>query len=223
MLKKNIAKWLTGAAAFGFAAGAMAAPYSVTYTDTTSNSLVLAGINSGEQATIKLILDNGNNSVANQTWTGANLKCAIFTFNNSNLFIAINYSASTFTLANGSFTTNGAGVLQTAPTDWEDTSDPVNGTVTTNIAGITAVSEWFIDGLNEVVDINFGLIDFTNVGNNIVAANWSNPVLDSGACGAAPPPPQTQAAVPTLTPWALVMLSSLLFLGVVISLRRQRR
>jgi hypothetical protein len=167
MKKQSPLKWLTGAAALGFATGAMAAPYSVTYADTTSNSVASAGINSGEQATIKLILDNGNSSVANQTWTSANAKCVIFTFNNAqNLFVAINYSASTLPFITGSFTTNGAGVLQTAPTDWGDGSDPVIGTVSTNITGATPVAQWFINGSNNVIDINAGPISFTNVGNN---------------------------------------------------------
>lgn len=224
-MKRSRLKWLIAAGAFGFAACVMAAPYSITYTDTTANALPSAGINNGETATIRLILDNGNSSVANQTWTGANLKCVIFTFNNAqNLFIAINYSATgALTLADGSFTTNGAGVLQTAETDWEDTSDPVSGTVSSNIPGLTATFEWFVDGLNEVLSLNFGSLDFTNVANNIVAANWTNPTPDSGTCGGATPPPTPQTPVPTLTPWGTMMLSCLLALGVIFSLRRQRR
>jgi hypothetical protein len=218
---KNIAKWLSGAAALGFAAGAMAAQYSVTYTDTSSNSAL--GIIGGEQATIKIILDNGNSSVANQTWTAANVQCVTFTFNNAqNLFAAINYSGTAFTTTNGSFTTNGAGVLQTAPLSWDDDAFPVVAPVVTNIAGFTPVQAWFIDAANEVIDGNGAEIDFTNVGNDTTAANWSNPVPDIGGCGAAPPPTQTQS-VPTLTSWGVVMLSSLLVLGVVFSLRRQRQ
>jgi hypothetical protein len=69
---------------------------------------------------------------------------------------------------------------------------------------------------------------FNNVANNIIAANWTNPVPDSGACGSAPPPPpspppQIQQPIPTLTEWAIVLLSSLLILGGVFSLRRKRQ
>src|SRR5258708_36580093 len=95
MMKKSISKWLTGAAALGFAAGAMAAPFSVTYTDTASNSAL--GIISGQQATIKLVLDNGGSSAASQTWSSASVQCIIFPFNNSqNLFVKINYSCNSF-------------------------------------------------------------------------------------------------------------------------------
>ncbi len=218
-MNRNISRWLTAAAAFGLAAGAMAAPYLVTYTDTVSTPTVL-GIINGQEASIKLVLDNGNSSVASQTWTAANVQCAIFTFNNAqNLFMAINYAGMPFTNETiGNFTTNPAGVLQTAPGSWVD-FPVVASNVVTNIA--SPVSEWFIDGVNNVLFLS-SQIGFTNVANDIIAANWSNPVPFSGVCGA-PRPALVQSAIPTLTPWGMVMLSGLLALGVVISLRRRRR
>jgi hypothetical protein len=61
----------------------------------------------------------------------------------------------------GTFTTNGAGVLQTAASDWADGSDSVLGTVSTNISGGTPVADWFIDGLNQVMDLNNGVVFLT--------------------------------------------------------------
>jgi hypothetical protein len=46
MTTKNITKWLSGAAAFGLAAGAMAAVYSITYR--TPRPLLRLGIVSGQ-------------------------------------------------------------------------------------------------------------------------------------------------------------------------------
>lgn len=230
-MKTNIPKWLTVAAAFGFAAGAMAAPFSVKYTDTASTSGPGLGIISGQQATITLFLDNGNSSVANQTWSAANLKCITFTFNNAqNLFVTINYSGSPLgsnptATTLGNFTTNASGVLLTVPTDWEDTASPIPNPTVSNIA-ITPVNNWFIDGLNEVLDGNGTHISFTNVHNDIIASNWSNPVPSGVCAGAPPPPPPTPTPtqpIPTLTEWGVVVLSSLLVLGAVFSLRRRRQ
>jgi hypothetical protein len=226
MTRKNRTKCLTGAALFGFATHVLAAPFAITYSDTTSSAVPSAGINGGELATIKLILDNGNASALNQTWTGADAKCVIFTFNTAqNLFVAINYSAVAFPTATGTFTTNGSGVLQSAASDWEDGSDPVLGTVSTNISGSTPIADWFIDGENQVMDLNDGVVSFTNVANNVVAANWTNPAPDSGVCGSAPPPPppRVQQPIPTLNEWAMVLLSGLLISGGVFSLRRKRK
>jgi IPTL-CTERM motif len=229
MVKKTISKWLIGAAALGFAAGTMAAPFSVKYTDTVSTPSVL-GINNGQQATIELIVDNGNSSVASQTWSAANVKVVCFTFNNAqDLFVAINYSGSPVTSnTTGNFTTNGAGVLQTAPSNWADTSNPIVNPVVTNIAGSTPVQDWVINGINDVLFLNGGnSVGFTNVTNDTVAADWSNPVPANGVCAGffapAPARPPSAHPIPTLTTWGVVMLSSLLLLGVVFFLRRQRR
>jgi hypothetical protein len=219
-MMKKMSKWLTGAAAFGFAAGVVAAPYSVIYTDTASNSAF--GIVSGQQATIKLVLDNGTSSVASQTWSAANVQCIIFTFNNAqNLYVAINYSGGPFATTTGNFTTNGSGVLQTVPSDWND-APPIVKPIVTNIAAITPVDYWFIDGLNEVLFGNGTDINFTNVFKDIIASNWSNPVPANGVC-AGYFAPQTQQSIPTLTEWGLVILSSLLVFGAIFSLRRRRQ
>jgi len=226
MMKRKLSNWLIGAATLLIAAGAVAAPYQVTYSDTSSNSAL--GINAGEQATIELVLDNGNSSAANQTGTAADVQCVVFTFNNAqNLHVGINYSGSPFTSDGaGDFTTTASGVLQTAPTNWSDDADPITNHVVTNIAGSTPVDAWFIDGINRVLGLTFGAngIGFTNVANNIVAADWSNPVPAGGVCEAFFPAPAVQTEpVPTLTRLGTILLSSLLVIGIGFSLRRRRQ
>ena len=81
MIKGSISKWLAGVAACGLAVGAVAAPFSVTYTDTVIQSN-LAAVPNGEAVSVAFILDNGNSTTVNQVWSAANLKCVIFTFNN---------------------------------------------------------------------------------------------------------------------------------------------
>jgi len=189
MIKRSILKWLTGVVACGLAVCAVAAPFSVKYTDTVSGSPPPPEIINGQQVTVEFILDNGNSSAASQTWSAANLKLVCFTFNNAqDKFVSIDYSGSPLT-ANGStvvtignFTTNAAGQLQAGTFDWEDFRDPIPNPHVTNIAGVTTVNDWFIDGLNHVIDFNTGQLGFTNVANDDDVTNWSNPVSSNGAC-----------------------------------------
>ena len=188
LIKRTISEWLTGVAAGALAIGAAAAPFSVKYSDTVSTSSV-AAIPNGQQVNVGLILDNGSSSTASQSWSATNLKCIIFTFNNDpTKFAAINYSGSplsagpeTFLL--GSFTTNGSGQLQAGTIDWEDFRSPFTAPNLTNIAGVTAVSDWFIDAFNHVIAFGAaGQLGFTNVTNNGQVTNWSNPVSSTGSC-----------------------------------------
>ena len=231
-VKKIISKWLIGAAVCGLAAGAGAAPFSVTYTDTVSAVTPPPGIIDGQKVTVEFVLDNGGSSAANQTWSAADLKFACFTFNDAqDQYVAIDYSASALVagpsvVTSGNFTTNGAGQLQAGAIDWEDYRAPVPVPHVTNIAGVTAVLDWFIDAFNHVIAFNTGQLGFTNVTNDGQATNWSNPVASSGACGASaplPPPPSVSQPIPTLSEWGLVMLSGLLALGAVFSLRRRHQ
>jgi hypothetical protein len=229
LVKQTISKWLTGAAAGGLAVGVLAAPFSVTYTDTVNFTDLPAEVLLGQQATIKLILDNGNSTAANQTWSAANLKCIIFTFNNvQNKSVTIDYSASPLspgpsTFISGNFTTNGAGQLQAGTINWNDYREPIPNPHVTNIAGVTLVNDWFIDSVNNVLFLDSAEIGFANVAKDGPVTNWSNPV-PSGVCGAAPPPPPaTSQAVPTMSEWGLFMISGLLALSTVFARRRQRK
>jgi len=228
-VKNFLSKWLAGAAACGLAVGAVAAPFSVKYTDTVSAAVPPPGIINGQQVTVEFILDNGNSSAANQTWSAANLKLACFTFNNAqDKSVAINYSGSPLAangstiVTTGNFTTNGAGQLQAGTIDWEDFREPIPVPFVTNLAGVTSVSDWFIDHFNHVIAFNTGQLGFANVTNDDQVTNWSNPVASTGVCGGSAPPPVVSQPVPTLSEWGLLMLSGLLAFGAVFALRRQR-
>ncbi len=230
-MKNILSKWLAGAAACGLAVGAVAAPFSVKYTDIVSAVAPPPGIINGQQVTVEFILDNGNSSAATQTWSAANLKLACFTFNNAqDKSVSIDYSGSPLSangstvVTTGNFTTNGAGQLQAGVIDWEDFRDPIPVPHMTNLAGVTVVRDWFIDHFNHVIGFNTGQLGFTNVVNDDQVTNWTNPVASNGLCSAPPPPPPVVSqAVPTLTEWGLLMLSGLLALGAAFSLRRQRQ
>jgi hypothetical protein len=213
----KISKWLVGLAAFGFALGAVSAPYSVTYTDTANASV--SDIIGNEQATVKFVFDNGNSSVANQAWTAFDVQCVIFTFNNAqNKYVAFNYSGKPFTdFTLGNFTTNGAGQLQSGTFEWFD--DPITNPYVTNITGATGFYDWVINHYNDVLFWGGSNgVGFNNVLNDDQFTNWSNPVPANGVCAGYFPP----ISIPTLSEWGKLILSMLLVLVAAFSLRLQR-
>ena len=230
-MKKAVSVWILGAITLAVASIAGAAPFSATYTDTISSFTgFYSDINTGEQAKVTIVFDNGGSTAASQTWTAANVQCVIFTFNNAgNKFAAINYAVPPlFPVTTGTFTTDGSGQLQSATIDWEDNSDGITNPVAFNIAGMTGVDpigNWFLNGANDVFDTNVGEINFTNVANDTQVTNWSNPVSATGVCASFfPSAPRTTSIpvpVPTLSSWAVMILSIAIGIGVV-GLRRLR-
>jgi hypothetical protein len=221
-------KGLVGACACGLAALSWAAPFSVKYADTVGASGLPAEILVNQQAIVELILDNGNSSATNQSWSASHLKCIIFTFNNAHdKWVAINYSGSPLsanaeTAVIGTFATNGSGQLQSGTFDWEDFRTPFNTPNSSNLSGSPAVGAWFIDHFNSVLSLGSAPpknVDFLNVTHDDQTANWSNPVSSTGTCAGPStppitPPPIVSAAVsvPTLSEWGLVALSLLVTL-----------
>lgn len=208
MINASTSKWLTGVAACGLTVIAVAAPFSVKYTDTVSASPPPPGIINGQQVTVEFILDNGNSSAASQTWSAANLKLVCFTFNNAqDKSVSIDYSGSPLTangstvVTTGNFTTNGSGQLQAGTIDWEDFRDPIPNPHVTNLAGVTTVGDWFIDHFNHVIRFDTGQLGFTNVVNDDTVTNWSNPVPSTGVCsGGSAIGATTTAVISSLSP-----------------------
>ncbi len=227
-MNRTLSSWLAGAVGFGLAAGALAAPYAVSYTSTTqTNSVLPAGVNNGEQFTLTLVLDNGGATTASQSWSADNVQCAIFVFNNAqDKFTAVNYVGHPFTTSTtGNFTTNASGQLQAGAILWEDLSDPIPNPYATNIAGITSVFDWFLNGINDVlfwnsVNISAG---FVNVANDVQVSSWSNPVPASGTCGLYFGPPAAAKPIPDMNAWGIALLSGLLGFGAILALQRRRR
>lgn len=227
-MKQQLSKWLASAALLGLAAGAIAAPYSVTYTDTaTSVDSFPAGINSGQQFTVKFVFDNGNSSAANQSWSASNVQCAIFTFNNAqDKFLAINISTKPFTSSTvGNFTTDGTGKLRAGAISWWD-DGPIANPQVSNVAGFGGgANAWYINGGNDVVNFNATTVSvgMATVANNVQVTNWSNPVPAAGVCAGFFAGPVQSQAIPTLGSWGMIVLTTLLGFGAVLGLRRRRQ
>jgi hypothetical protein len=218
------------AAMLFLAASAIAAPYSVTHSDTLeTNSTLPAGITSGQPMTTTFVFDNGGSVAASQTWSAANVQCVIFRFNSAaDKFVAVNYSAAPFTTATtGSFTTDAGGVLQAGTIRWIDA--PASGIPTaqyaTNVVTAVPLAGWYINAINDVVlwdpaSANPS-VGYLNVGNDTTTTNWSNPQPASGVCASFFAPAAAQG-VPALSEWGLIMLTVLIAAAAFGGLGRQR-
>ena len=224
---------LAATAALLGGAGAMAAPYAITYHGVIAASGMPAQAPDGAAFTLTLVMDNGGSTAASQNWAIADLTCGFWRWNS--VAVALDLSSGV-ALGAGSAATNASGVLTgvfsdvntgLAPLAWADYD------VAGLPAGGTAIG-WGADGLA----LPFGIMapiwggsfdDGTGTlagGVNMVPGRWSAPQPFTGACDASavppPIPPATAATpVPTLGQWGALLLSALL--GVQAWRRRSSR
>ena len=131
------------------------------------------------------------------------------------------FSPVVLSTATGSFVTDAGGVLTAVPSNWTDFpalgENPGASTIASSNDPATP-TVFFINGFNGVyhnsdnINVDFNAADMTNVGNNIIAANWTNPV--------AAPPPASPSAIPTLSQWAMILLSLMLLAIGLVKTRR---
>lgn len=190
---------------------AIAAPFTVTYLDTIAATSSSPPYNTNEAHTITILLDNGGTSAASQTWTSADIISITFNMNDAPNTITTIFSPVVLTTDVGSFVTDAAGVLTAVPSNWSDFiafGTPASSTILSTNDTNLPVSGFFINGLNAVYASASNTASMNNVANNIVAANWSNPAAIA---------PST---IPTLSQWAMILLSLML---LVIGLLKTRR
>ena len=148
-----------------------AAPFSFEYNDTIS-ATDIPGLAVGQDAKITVTLDNGGATILSQTWTAAHLQSVTWNFNNGGLVttFASPFDGGLGTGA-GDFMTDAAGTLTTVMTNWSDVAVMADFTTT----GSGTDLEWYFDGFNNVYSEVAGrrLVDLTNVGDMLIAANWS--------------------------------------------------
>ncbi len=119
-----------------------------------------------------------------------------------------------------SFITDGAGVLTAVPSAWAD-FNPGGGTnppiTSTNDPQGNVRIEWFSNGLNWMYqNLSVGgdtrTANIANAANTILPASWTNP--------AAALPPASPSAIPTLSQWAMILLSLMLLAIGLVKTRR---
>jgi hypothetical protein len=154
---------------------ANAGPYAFTYTDTVSNGPggYVPGASVGDTVTITLVLDNGNNSLINQTWTYSNLVSINFKVNSWSATIDYTSGKETFSGAqSGTFTTNGSGTLTSVMTYWSDNT--ISASNCTFSGGYNpSAPYWYLNGENGVYGSNSDMIFAANVANDLIASNWN--------------------------------------------------
>lgn len=203
-------------------AGAIAAPYSITYSGTMSAS-TLPGVSGGETYTVTLVMDNGGATAASQAWVGGDLTCVLWRMNNvGNIAFAQDLVASAATMAIGGSATTDAGGALTANFNSIVSNAATNYTVAGTGFALVDPVNWFLNSINNIMyDTAFGR-SFGDVagGTQMAIGNWSNPQPFTGACDAAAA--LGGRPVPTLSQWGMIILSSLLALGSILLLRRRR-
>ncbi|MEZ5606866.1 MAG: IPTL-CTERM sorting domain-containing protein [Burkholderiaceae bacterium] len=207
------------------AATAAAAPYAVTYTGTIANSS-FAQIVNGEHYSITFVFDNGGNTVVNQTWAAADLRCAIWRMNDAgNAVFAQDLSplASPPTAATGAITTNGAGVLTGMFTGIS--SSPAGPDFSSSGFTHPVPLHWFANGSNSVLRDGAAIRSFDDVAGGVQMnpANWLLAPYGGGPCAAPVAPGVPPTPVPTLGHAALALLAGLVGLTGGARRRAQRR
>lgn len=214
-------------------AGAMAAPYAITYHGTIDapGPDIAAHAPAGAPFTLTLVFDNGNGTAASQSWDGSQLTCGFWRWRaspaGSTTTVARVLSGPGGVLATGSAATNGAGALTAVfsavstggPRPWAEFS------VSAGSLPAGASIGWDADGLPlQVFGFMFGggggsfYDGSTGPGGGVQMApgRWSAPLPFTGACDATavPPAPILPTAVPALSPWGVLLLPVLLGLAV---------
>jgi hypothetical protein len=205
-------------------AGAVAAPYSITYSG-TMNASTLPGVNSGEAYTVTLVMDNGGASAAGQTWNAGDLTCVLWTMNNANnVGFAQDLVASAGTMSIAGSATTGAGGALTANFSSVISNVATNYTVAGPGFALVDPVDWYLNNANNIMHDTAFARDFGDAagGTQMAFANWTNPRTHSGACTAAAALAGAGRPIPTLSQWGMIILSSLLALGSIVMLRRRR-
>jgi hypothetical protein len=180
---------------------AVAAPFSVTWTDTIGAGSEAPYI-VGQSLSVTYVLDNGGTSTISQTWNAADVVSVTFELNNGAITTVFDPNGGGgFDLTLGNFATDSTGALISVPVDWESANDSV---VSSNDPQGTTNLDWFVDKFNGVyynasADPDIRIVNATNVTNNIIPAFWSLGGTPP------PPPPSTSTAVPTMPVYALIL------------------
>jgi hypothetical protein len=174
-----------------FSSQIFSAPYSITYTGTIAGS-TLSGVNDGQPYTLELVFDNSGSSANSQTWTGANLTCAIWTMNTGGTVrFAQDFTLTPPSPPNGTVTTNGSGVLTTNFTSV--TASPAGSFTTYGPVSLLPQIYWYANSGGPVFFTNTFGSEFNDASGGLQMAiqYWTNPAPFTRTCSAAPPPTVT--------------------------------
>jgi hypothetical protein len=209
-------------------AGATAAPYAITYHGTIANSGMPADAPDGAAFTLTLVLDNGASTAAGQSWNIGQITCGFWRWRVDparSVAVALDMTGG-IALGAGNAKANAAGVLTAVFSDVNTGGALAFADYDTSglPAGASSIG-WYADGSAMPFGItapwgaSFDDGSGTPAGGvQMAAGRWSAPQPFTGACDASavpPPIPFAPNAVPTLSPWGLLLLSALLGLAAL--------
>lgn len=187
--------------------GAMAAPFTYTWSSTTDggSSGDFTGA-AGRPVVISITLDNGGSTNVNQTWTSSELVSVSYSLSGSALStIAVTVAGHSLNVAPGDFQSNGAGDLTAMSTSYN--GELTNQTPVTPGTDTDPVFKWWINTGNPIYssDGNTNTIKVNNHTQMNTASNWQR-------SGSATPPAasNTVTAVPSMPMVAFGILGLML-------------
>lgn len=212
-----------GLLTISFSTYSVADPYSITYTGIVGFN-EFPEVNTGESYSLTLVFDNGSANALSQTWGEADLACAIFLVNDAqDVQFSNDLTVTPEGNHSGAISTDGSGILTSnfSSLYYDPITSPQYEAVGIELADPIW---WFANDNNNVFMSGDGNFQFGDAAGGVLMApaNWSDPVPYNGTCGVAAPPPMEPpaTAIPTMSQWALILLSILL--GLVVFANRKR-
>ncbi len=189
----------------------MADPFAVTYTGTLGASSIPT-IKPGETYEVTFVVDNGSGTASSQTWTGSDLTCVVWRFNDARDVIYAQDLTASAPNVNDTAQTDASGLL-TGMFSLVTSVFPGAGVAQSDSAGLLPGYAWFAASGGRIFYDSGTARDVEDVsgGVQMAPANWSAPQPFSGGClDQVNMAPQTPAPVPTMGEWALILLGGLL-------------
>ena len=126
--------------------------YNATFITTANNTefgvSYVDNVAFGDPFKVTIALNNGGDSLENQTWVAADIVSVTFDFNNGahkTVFDPNGAGGNGLSTSGGSFVTNALGQLTAVPTDWTDAS--LVNVISTNSS--QTPNAWFLNELND--------------------------------------------------------------------------
>lgn len=169
----------------GFAqAGLVTATFLSTADNTQFDEPYVDNVSFGDEVKIVIAMDNGVNSLVNQTWSASDVLSITFDFNNGahrTVFEAA------FTGTTGNFVTDGSGTLTAVPTSWHNNS--AGGSIISTNSG-QSPNAWFLNQFNDkyYTDNYSFAVGIPNPSDTVNPSNWT---LSSSAAPVAVPEPSS--------------------------------
>ncbi len=226
-MKNHINKIFMAAVLVGSSNLALADPFSVSWTTTIMGQAGTAPYNTGELLSVTIVLDNGGNTAASQTWDPDTDAVSItLQLNDAPNTVVLEFdpSASGSFSSLGDFQTDAGGNFTAVPIEIVlDAAVPVSSNDTSGASDYSLA----IDGLDALLYGEAGslfIVGADNFADNITAGAWSAPAPVIIAPPAPPAPPAPAAdplAVPVMPLYALLLSVFGVGLSGALGLRRK--